>query len=103
MLALVQAKPDLTLVEIQTELRKQRRLEVSIAAVWRYLDKRGLRFKKACTPPSKSGLTSPRRVSSGASASRWSRNASSLSMKPGSPRTWRAAAATNRQALRRDR
>jgi transposase len=45
-LALVRAKPDLTLTEIQTELRKQRRLEVSIAAVWRFLDKHGLRFKK---------------------------------------------------------
>lgn len=45
-LAVVRAKPDLTLAEIQTELRKQRRLEVSIAAVWRFLDKHGLRFKK---------------------------------------------------------
>jgi transposase len=45
-LALVRAKPDLTLMELQTELRKQRRLEVSIAAVWRLLDKHGLRFKK---------------------------------------------------------
>ena len=45
-LALVRARPDLTLAEIQIELRKQRRLEVSIAAVWRFLDKHGLRFKK---------------------------------------------------------
>lgn len=45
-LALVQSKPDLTLAEIQTELRKQRGLEVSIAAVWRFLDKHGLCFKK---------------------------------------------------------
>jgi len=45
-LALVRSKPDLTLAEIQTELRKQRGPEVSIAAVWRFLDKHGLRFKK---------------------------------------------------------
>jgi putative transposase len=45
-LGLVRAKPDLTLAEIQSALRKQRRLEVSIAAVWRFLDKHGLRFKK---------------------------------------------------------
>jgi len=45
-LALVRAKPDLTLAEIQAELHRQRRLEVSIAAVWRFLDKHGLRFKK---------------------------------------------------------
>jgi transposase len=45
-LGLVRAKPDLTLAEIQSELRKQRGLEVSIAAVWRFLDKHGLRFKK---------------------------------------------------------
>jgi transposase len=45
-LGLVGAKPDMTLVEIQTELRKQRKLEVSVAAVWRFLNKHGLRFKK---------------------------------------------------------
>jgi hypothetical protein len=45
-LGLVRAKPDLTLAEIQSELRRRRRLEVSIAAVWRFLDKHGLRFKK---------------------------------------------------------
>lgn len=45
-LTLVRAKPDLTLAEIRSELRKQRRLEVSVAAVWRFLDKHGLRFKK---------------------------------------------------------
>ncbi len=45
-LALVRARPDLTLAEIRLELRQQRRLEVSIAAVWRFLDKHGLRFKK---------------------------------------------------------
>jgi putative transposase len=45
-LDLVRAKPDLTLVEIQSELHRQRGIGVSIAAVWRFLDKHGLRFKK---------------------------------------------------------
>jgi transposase len=46
-LDLVRAKPDLTLVEIQSELHRQRGIGVSIAAVWRFLDKHGLRFKKS--------------------------------------------------------
>lgn len=46
-LDLVWAKPDLTLVEIQSELHRQRGIGVSIAAVWRFLDKHGLRFKKS--------------------------------------------------------
>lgn len=45
-LALVAAEPDLTLAEIRDRLAAQRGLSVSVAAVWRFLEGRDLRFKK---------------------------------------------------------
>ena len=45
-LALVAAEPDLTLAEIRDRLAEQRGLQVSIAAVWRFLDGHALTFKK---------------------------------------------------------
>jgi len=45
-LALIAAEPDLTLAEIRDRLADQRDLSVSVAAVWRFLESRDLRFKK---------------------------------------------------------
>lgn len=45
-LALVAAEPDLTLAEIRERLAARRGLSVSVAAVWRFLEGRDLRFKK---------------------------------------------------------
>lgn len=45
-LALVAAEPDLTLAEIRDRLVERRGLSVSVAAVWRFLKGRDLRFKK---------------------------------------------------------
>ncbi|MGH8865462.1 MAG: IS630 family transposase [Burkholderiales bacterium] len=45
-LAVVAAEPDLTLAEIRDRLAGQRDLVVSVAAVWRFLEGRDLRFKK---------------------------------------------------------
>jgi transposase len=60
-LALVEAEPDLTLVEIRERLRAHG-LSVGYGTVWRFLDSRDLRFKKRrSTPANRSALTSPLR------------------------------------------
>jgi transposase len=60
-LALVEAEPDLTLVEIRERLR-DRGLSVGYGTVWRFLDSRDLRFKKRrSTPANRIALTSPLR------------------------------------------
>lgn len=46
MLSLVTLKPDLTLDELRLRLLQERGLRVSVAAVWRFLDKHRLSFKK---------------------------------------------------------
>lgn len=60
-LALVEAEPDLTLVEIRERLR-ERGLSVGYGTVWRFLDSRDLRFKKRRSmPASRIEPTSPLR------------------------------------------
>jgi transposase len=44
-LALIAEQPDLTLVEMVTELRK-RRIKTSRSSLWRFLDRHDITFKK---------------------------------------------------------
>jgi len=67
-LAWVEAKPDLTLAEIQDKLRSQAAVKLSIPQIWHLLRKMGLRLKKSrstpasatAKPPASSALNSPR-------------------------------------------
>jgi transposase len=59
---LIQAQPDLTLVEIKAKLG----LTLSLTTIWRVVRSLGLTFKKkSSTRPSKSDPTSPRNAGSG--------------------------------------
>ncbi len=52
--AWVQARPDLTLAELQLRLWEQQELEVSLSRLWTVLGEMGLYLKKSrSTPPSK--------------------------------------------------
>jgi len=57
-LALFAEQPDWTLEELVAALRK-RRLSGSRSALWRFLERHGISFKKACGQPSKAGRTWP--------------------------------------------
>jgi transposase len=58
---------DLTLVELQERLWKQRKLEVSVGRLWTALRDMGLRLKKSrSTPPSKTPLPARSNAASGA-------------------------------------
>ena len=46
LLALVAAEPDLTIAELRERLRRGRGLVAGYGAVWRFLDRHGLRVKK---------------------------------------------------------
>ena len=62
-----EAKPDLTLMEVQGKLRDEAAIELSLPQIWHLLKKLGLRLKKSrSTPPSG---TPKRTVSSAASSS----------------------------------
>ena len=59
LLDLVAREPDLTLEEIRARLAAEKKVEVATSAVWRFYDRNEISFKKkACTPPSRTGLTS---------------------------------------------
>jgi len=56
-LAQIEARPDITLVELQTKL-KDRGLSVGIGSLWRFFDRRQITFKKRQrTPRNNSGET----------------------------------------------
>jgi transposase len=59
-LALITERPDLTLVEMVTELRK-RRIKTSRSALWRFLDRHGVTLKKK---PASCGATASGRGAS---------------------------------------
>lgn len=88
LLARVAAAPDLTLRALQAELA-ERGVAASYGAVWAFLAAEGLTFKKkACTPPSSIGPTSPPSASAGAAISAASiPHAWSSSTRPGPRRT----------------
>ena len=89
LLARVAAAPDLTVRALRAELAEVRGVEVGYGAVWRFLAREGLTFKKkACTPPSRAGRTSSPSVSAGGGTSGGStRPVSSSLMRPGPRRT----------------
>ena len=45
---------------MRRELADQRGLKVGYGSVWRFCDREKQTYKKACAPPSKIGLTSPK-------------------------------------------
>ena len=49
--AWIEAKPDLTLAEIQGKLRSQATVRLSIPQIWRLLRRMGLRLKKSHSTP----------------------------------------------------
>lgn len=55
LLALLEQTPDLTLVEFAATLKQERQVQVSITALWNFLNQQGLTFKKKRRmPPNKS-------------------------------------------------
>ena len=46
LLALVAAEPDLTLAEIRTRLRTEKKLKVGTTSVWRFYERHKITFKK---------------------------------------------------------
>lgn len=64
-------QPDLTLVQLQQQLRRQARIQLSIGRLWQLLRQMGLRLKKSrSTPPS----GTRKRTKSGAGSS-WKKSA----------------------------
>lgn len=46
LLSLVQREPDLTLQEIQSRLRDERRQKAGLGSIWRFFNRHGISFKK---------------------------------------------------------
>lgn len=58
LLTLLEQTPDLTLAELVARLKRDREVQVGITALWSFLTRRGLTFKKKRrTPPNKSART----------------------------------------------
>jgi transposase len=58
-LGLIEAEPDITIVEMQERLREEAGVSASVGTIWTFLDRAGLTFKKRpLTPASRSGRTS---------------------------------------------
>ena len=47
LLDLIEAKDDITLVEMQERLRAERGISASVGTIWTFLDRCGLTFKKS--------------------------------------------------------
>ena len=59
LLGLIEAEPDVTIAEMQARLLAEARVSASVAAIWTFLDRAGLTFKKRPpTRPSRSVPTS---------------------------------------------
>ena len=59
LLGLIEATPDITLVERQERLAQERGITASVGTIWTVLDRCGLTFKKSPpTQPSRTGPTS---------------------------------------------
>lgn len=73
-MAWIEARPDLTLAEIQTKLRNEAAVRLSVPQVWYLLRKLGLRLKKSrSTPPSATPGPIAKSAKSFSAASRRSR------------------------------
>ena len=94
-LGAIEAKVDITLVELAEWLRREHGVSFAPSTVWRFLDRHDITFKKKPrTPASKSGPMSPFGVRRGPMPSPGStRNAWCSSMKPAPRPRWRACAA----------
>lgn len=58
LLGLIAAEPDITIVEMQEQLRSEAGLAASVGTIWTFLDRVGLTFKKRPpTRPSKTART----------------------------------------------
>ena len=58
LLGLVEATPDITLVEMQQHLAAEQGITASVGTIWTFLDRCGLTVKKSPpTPPSRTGPT----------------------------------------------
>jgi transposase len=81
--ALIARRPDMTLAELAAALDGK----VSVPTVWRATQALGLPLKKRpCTPPSRTGPTSPRRGVTGSRTSRTCGSTSSCSSTSSAPR-----------------
>ena len=59
LLGLIEAEPDITIVEMQARLASEAGVSASVGTIWTFLDRAGLTFKKRPpTRPSRSGRTS---------------------------------------------
>lgn len=59
LLGLIKAKPDITIAEMQEQLRTEAGIEASVGTIWTFLDRAGLTFKKRPpTRPSRTARTS---------------------------------------------
>jgi transposase len=59
LLGLIEAEPDITLVEMQERLRTEAGIAASVGTIWTFLDRAGLTFKKRPpTPRSRTAQTS---------------------------------------------
>lgn len=66
----VEARPDTTIIELQTWLREAHKVSVSARVIWKALTKLDLTLKKRpCMPRSKAARMSPRGAANGATAS----------------------------------
>ena len=100
LLGLIEATPDITLVEMQERLAAERAITASVGTIWTFLGRCGLKVKKSPRmPPSRTGPTfwsSARRGSRVSSIS--TRPDWCLSTRPVHPPTWRACVAVHRRA-----
>ena len=99
LLGLIEATPDITLVEMQAHLTAEQGITASVGTIWTFLDRCGLTVKKSPRmPPSRTGPTF------WSSARRGSRASSILtrpdwcsSTRPARPPPWPACAAGRRR------
>ena len=99
-LAAVEAKKDITLIELAELLEREYGARFAPSTIWRFFARHRISFKKKPrTPPSRVGRTWPRGGKPGSKRSRilipsiWS-----LSMRPERARRWRACAAAHHAA-----
>jgi transposase len=58
LMGLVEAEPDITIVEMQERLRNEAGIKASVGTIWTFLDRAGLTFKKRL--PTRPSRTAPR-------------------------------------------
>ena len=56
LLGLIEAEPDITIVEMQERLRGDAGVTASVGTIWTFLDRAGLTFKNVWPAPSASGF-----------------------------------------------